>query len=65
MDPKLGQSLDYLSLILFPVFVTSVLLERNNSGSEISTVWVPPLDALSIYWRCLFKFPLSTAGHFI
>jgi hypothetical protein len=37
MDPKLGQSLDSLSLSLFSIFVLEVLLDRNNSGSEFLT----------------------------
>ena len=38
MDPNLGQSLDCLSLSLFSIFVPVVLLDRNNSGSEILIV---------------------------
>jgi hypothetical protein len=34
MDPKLGQSLNLLSLRVFSIFVTAVLLDRNNSGLE-------------------------------
>jgi hypothetical protein len=38
MDPKLGLSLDLFSLILFSIFVSEVLLEKNNSGSVFLTV---------------------------
>jgi hypothetical protein len=42
MAPKLGQSLEFLSLSLFSIFVSAVLLDRNNSGSEFLTVgWQP------------------------
>ena len=41
MDPNLGQSLDLLSLSLFSIFVPAVLLNRDNSGSEILTVGWP------------------------
>jgi hypothetical protein len=54
MDLKLSQSLDLLSFSLISIFVPAVLLDRNNSGSEILTMGinpVPPLEALSIYWR--------------
>jgi hypothetical protein len=37
-DPKLGWSLDLLSLSLFSIFVPAVLLDRSNSGSELFTV---------------------------
>jgi hypothetical protein len=38
MDPKLVQSLNRNSFSLFFIFVPAVLLDRNNSGSEILTV---------------------------
>jgi hypothetical protein len=39
---KLALTLDCLSLRLFSIFVPAVLLDRNNSGSEFSTVgWQP------------------------
>jgi hypothetical protein len=54
MDPKLSLSLNSVSFSLFSNFVFVVLLDRNNSGSEILR-WVggpiPPLVTLSIYWR--------------
>jgi hypothetical protein len=37
-NPKLGQSLDLLSLSLFSIFVLAVLLDKNNSGSQFLTV---------------------------
>jgi hypothetical protein len=42
MNPKLGQSLDYLSFSLFSIFVLAVLLDKNTSGSEILTVGHEP-----------------------
>jgi hypothetical protein len=38
MDSKLSWSLDHFSFSLFSIFVPEVLLDRNNSGSEILTV---------------------------
>ena len=34
MDPKLRQSLDFFSLSFFPIFVSAVLLDKNNFGPE-------------------------------
>ena len=59
MDPKLGWSLDLLSLTL-PIFIPAVVLDRNNSGSEFLTVDgnpIPPLDALSFYSRWMLQVP--------
>jgi hypothetical protein len=38
MDPNLGRSMDLLSLSLFSIFVSAVLLGRNSSGSVFLTV---------------------------
>jgi hypothetical protein len=35
MDPNLGLSLELLFYRIFSIFVPEVLLDRNNSGSEI------------------------------
>ena len=43
MDPKLGWSLDDLSFSCYSIFIPAVVLDRNNSGSEILTA----LEALS------------------
>jgi hypothetical protein len=68
MDLKLGWSLDCLSLSLFSIFVPAVLLDRNNSESEILT----GLETPSLYLMpCfstgggLYKYPLPTVVHFI
>jgi hypothetical protein len=42
MDPKLGWLLDLLSFRFCSIFVPAVLLDRNNSGSEILTVGYNP-----------------------
>ena len=58
MGPNLGQSLDLLSLSLFSIFVTSVLLDRNNSGSEFLTVrWHPHRSTwwCPFYWRWILQ----------
>ena len=42
MDPKLGQSLDSLSLSLFFIFIPEVRLDRRTFRSEILTMgWQP------------------------
>jgi hypothetical protein len=54
VDHNLGLLLDLLFLRLFSIFVSEVLSDRNNYGSEFLTVrWQPPvsLDALSFCWR--------------
>ena len=38
MDPKLGLSLDFLSLMFFSIFVCAILLEMNKPGSLIVAV---------------------------
>jgi hypothetical protein len=38
MNSKLGRSLDLLSFTLFSIFVPAVLLDRNNSKSQILNV---------------------------
>jgi hypothetical protein len=68
MDPKLGLSLDLLSLNLFSVFVPEVLLDRNNFGSvfncEMATSSLYLMPCLPA-GDGLYKFPLPTVGHFI
>jgi hypothetical protein len=55
MDPKLGSSLDLLSLRLFSIFVPAVLLDRNNSGSGILTGLVTPSLHLDFFLKhCYF-----------
>ena len=68
MDPKWSQSQDLLSFTLFFIFVSAVLSDRNNSGSEFLTGKATP----SLYLMpCLstggglYKFLLPTVGHFI
>ena len=42
LDPNLGLSLDLLSLSLFSIFVSAILLDGNNSESEFLTMgWQP------------------------
>jgi hypothetical protein len=56
LDPNLVWSLDYLSLSLFSIFVPVVLLDRNNSESEM--LCLSTGDGL-------YEFRLPTVGHFI
>jgi hypothetical protein len=53
MDLKSGQSLDHLSFSLFSIFVPAVLLDRNNSGSEI----LDPFILLAIWASLLPPHP--------
>jgi hypothetical protein len=69
LDPKLGLSLDLLSLRLFSIFDPEVLLDRDNYGSEFLPVeWqLHPFNLMSCLspGGGLYKFPLPTIGYFI
>ena len=54
MDPNLGLSLDCLSLRLLSIFVSAVLLDRNNSGSEFLTVVWQPHPSIGCWWTFFF-----------
>ena len=78
MDHKVGWSLDGLSFSLCSIFVPAFPLDRDDSGLKHFR-WVggpiPPLGALSIYWRrslqvlspyCwVFQLMSSTLGSWI
>jgi hypothetical protein len=60
-----GLSLNLLFLSLFSTFVPVVLSDRNNYGSEVllwNSNFIPPLGALSFYWRWTLQVP-SRAFH--
>ena len=56
MDPRLGQSLDFLSLCFFSIFDPAVPLDRKNSVLKFLTMRKQP-HLSTFYLRCTLQIP--------
>jgi hypothetical protein len=68
LDPNLDLLLDLFFVRIFSIFVSSVLSDRDNFGSEFLTVDGNPIPHLMYCLSAgdgLYKFPLPTVEHFI
>jgi hypothetical protein len=63
-----GQSLDGLTFSFWSIYVPEFPLDRDNSGLKILRGMdspIPPLGAMSVFWRWSLRFYLPVAGYFV